>query len=141
MDETFIERYRDGESFANAQGGAAAYFDAISGDFDVGVAGTRVVRASEDVGADVGGSRREHNAGPGREDGGGPLVAGDIPVELVVIFEKAQGVGDGVFDGDGLGGVVGVGEVDFQLAIVTLAAGVEFERLAMAVADALDVEE
>ena len=31
-------------------------------------------------------------------DGDGPFVAGDVPIELVVIVEELQGVGDGVVD-------------------------------------------
>ena len=74
-------------------------------------------------------------------DGDGPLVAGDIPVELVVVVEEAEGVGDDVLDGNGARAVVGVGNIDFQFEVLALAAGFEFQWTAVFVGDALDVEE
>ena len=77
----------------------------------------------------------KNNAGAGGLDGYVPLVAGNVPIELVVIFKKFDGVGDGVLDGDGLNGIIGVGDVDFEFAVMAHAAGIEFEAVADCVGD------
>jgi hypothetical protein len=46
-------------------------------------------------------------------DGDAPLVAGDVPVEFIVVVEEFEGVGDGVMNGNGAGGVVSAGNEDF----------------------------
>ena len=79
--------------------------------------------------------------GSGGFDGDAPLIAGDIPIEFVVIVEKFEGVGDGVVDGNGSSTVVGVGDKDFQIEVVALAAGLKAEFGAGVVGNVLDVEE
>ena len=74
-------------------------------------------------------------------DGDAGLVAGNVPIEFIVIVEEFEGVGDGVVDGDGAGAVVRVGDVDFQVEVVALAAGFKAEFGAGVVGDVLDVEE
>src|SRR5258708_1201994 len=48
-------------------------------------------------------------------NGDGPVVAGYVPVELVVIVEKLGGVADGVLNVDRPGGIGGAGHKDFEL--------------------------
>ena len=119
---------------------ARANFNAIGCNFHVCAARRRAIGAGEDIGADVGGAFGKNNARAGGLDGDVPLVAGNVPIELVVILEETQGVGNGVFNGDGLRGVVGIGDVNLELAIVAYAAGLEFEAVAVGVGDGFDVE-
>ena len=79
--------------------------------------------------------------GASRFNGDAGLVAGDVPIEFVVIVEEFEGVGDGVVDGDGAGAVVGVGDIDFQVKVMAFAAGLIAELGAGFVGDVFDVEE
>ena len=140
MDETFVESHGDGQSFVIAERVVRANFNAIGCNFHARAARRRAIGAGEDIGADVGGAFGKNNARAGGLDGDVPLVAGNVPIELVVILEETQGVGNGVFNGDGLRGVVGIGDVNLELAIVAYAAGLEFEAVAVGVGDGFDVE-
>ena len=70
--------------------------DAGAGDFGGSFAARRAIGAGEGFGAEIGGAFRKDDVRAGGLDGDGPLVAGDIPVELVMIVEKLQSVGDDV---------------------------------------------
>ena len=140
VDEAFVEGDRDGQSRVIGKRGGGVDFDAIAGDIEFRVSGARAVSAGENGGANVGAPAGRMMLARADFDGHVPLVAGDIPVELVVIVEKSDGVGDRVIDGDGLDGVVGVGDVDFEFAVVPDAAGIEFEAVAAAVGDVFNAE-
>ena len=66
-----------------------------------------------------------------------PVVAGHVPVELVVIVEEARRVRDRISNDDGLLRVLGAGNEDLQLAIGALAVRLVFQRVAVAVGNAL----
>ena len=140
MDESFVEGDRDSQSRVIGKRGGGMDFDAVAGDVEFRVSGARAVGAGENGGANVGSAGGKNDAGAGGFDGHVPLIAGNVPVELVVIVEKFDGVGDGVLDGDGLDGVIGVGDVDFEFAVVADAAGIEFEVVAAAVGDIFHAE-
>ena len=140
-DGAFVESDGDGEAFVIGERSGGADFDTVAGDFGSGVAIAGPVSARENVGADI-------FCFDGKGDGGGdraqrnvPVVAGDVPVELVVIFEEAEGVGDGVLDIDGLDGIVGVVDEDFEMAIVADAGGFVLEIVAGGVGDTGNGEE
>ena len=75
-----------------------------------------------------------HSRGAGREvdDRGDrfnrhlPPVAGDVPIQLVVLVEEAEGVRHAVLQLDGPRRVHRARDPDLQLAIVALAAGFIF---------------
>ena len=108
---------------------------------EVGVAAGGAIGAGEGFGAEIGGAIGEDDVGAGGFDGDAPLVAGDVPIEFVVVVEEFEGVGDGVVDGDGACAVVGVGDIDFQIEVVALAAGFVAEFGAGVVGNVLDFEE
>src|ERR1700682_2046947 len=105
----FIENDRDVDAFMIGERLARANVHAVGGDFDTGVLRAGAISAGECLGANIGGAGRKQNASAGGLYGNIPVVAGDVPVELIVIVcGKAKSAGDGVFDGDGLARVVGV---------------------------------
>src|SRR5215470_10957391 len=57
------------------------------------------------------------------EDGDVPVVASDIPVELVVIWEETQGVRNDVANGNGVSAVIGNRNVDLEVAVLPLRGG------------------
>src|SRR5207245_9337658 len=69
-----------------------------------------------------------------------PVVAGDGPGELVVIFEVAPAVAHGVIDLDHASGVHGVRNENLQIAEAARDVRFVFQRIAGAVGDAGDVE-
>ncbi len=122
MHKAFVEGYGGGQSLVIAERIARANFNAIACNFHARAARRRAIGAGEDIGTDVGGAFRKNDARAGGLDGDVPLVAGNVPIELVVILEETQSVGNRVFDRDGLRGVVGVGHVNLELAVVAHAA-------------------
>ena len=117
------------------------HFDAVAGNGEFGILSARAIGAGREISPDVFGVGRQRDRGGSSVDGDVPLVAGDVPVEFVEIFVEFQGLGDGVLDVDGLDGVVGVVDVDFELAVVAFARGFVAQGVAGAVGDVLDVEE
>ena len=69
-----------------------------------------------------------------------PVVASDVPVKLVVIFEKPDGILDGVIDFDCTGGVYCVGNVNFQVAKTAGRGRVVFQFVAVAVGNGVDFQ-
>ena len=49
-----------------------------------------------------------------------PAVAGDVPVEFVVLLEELQAVGDGETYGEGPGHILSPGNPDFQFPVCTV---------------------
>ena len=87
-----------------------------------------------------GGAVGKDDVRTGLLDGNGPFIAGDIPVELVVVVEESDSVRDYVFDIDSASAVVCVGNIDFKFKILAIAAGFVFEFVAVLVGDMFDVE-
>ena len=116
-------------------------FDTVAGDGDLRVLSARGVSTRGKVGADVFRGGGERNCGVGGVDRDVPLVPGDVPVELIEVFVEFEGVGDGVFDVDGLDRVVGIVDEDFEFAVVAFAGGFVLQQVAGAVCDAFDVKE
>src|SRR5262249_27347474 len=77
----------------------------------------------------------------GGPNGNRPLITGYVPVELVVIVEETQCVGDDVLDVDGLNGIVGIRNVDLEFAVVTVTGRLVSERPPIGVSDFLDGKE
>ena len=69
-----------------------------------------------------------------------PVVAGDVPVELVVIFEITDAVADNVVDLHRARGVDGVRDIDFQIAVVAGSFGFVLQLLSGAVGDGGDIQ-
>ena len=59
------------------------------------------------------------NRGRGVINRNGPIVAGHVPVELVMIGEEARAVTNRVDDLDGARGVDRAGDVNLQIAIIS----------------------
>src|SRR6202162_4250140 len=70
-----------------------------------------------------------------------PVVAGDIPVELVVTFKIAYAVADDVIDLHCPRRVDRVGNVNFQIAIAAGSRGLILQLLTRAISDGLDIQE
>ena len=73
------------------------------------------------------------DVGAGGLDGNIPLIASDVPVELVVFVGKADGVDDAVAEKDFLCGILRAGNPDFEFGVVALCASFDFERIAVLV--------
>ena len=121
-------------------GPVVAHVDAGAVDFGGRVGGPGTISAGVGFSAEIGDVGGKDDVSAGGLDGIVPVVAGNIPVELIMIVEEAKGVGDNVFDGNGASGVVGIGNKDFEFAVLTLAAGFIFQGAAIFVADGFDVE-
>src|SRR5208283_299245 len=139
-DGAFVEGDGEGEPLVNTKGSGGVDVHAGADDFGGGVAAGGAEGASEDVGADVGSGGRENDVRASGVNGDVPEVAGDVPVELVVVVEKAQGVADDVINDDRLSGIVRVGNKDFEFTVLAFTAGLEFQLVAVAVGDAADIE-
>src|ERR1019366_4050207 len=114
----------------------------VVADFGGGVLLLRSVFAGEGLRAQVaGGIRREGDRRRGAVDGHRPVVAGHVPVQLVVTVEPAHRIGHLVGDDHAARGVHRVGNVDLEMAVAVLRAGVVLQRVAAAVEDAGDFEE
>ena len=100
----------------------------------------RAVASREGVGPDSGDVRRQVNHGPRPLDWHIPLVAGDVPVELVVLVEELQPVAHAVAHHGGLHRVLRAGDPDLQLPVVPLAARFVPKRRPGPVRDRLDVQ-
>jgi len=140
-DGALIECGGEREAFVNVERSGGLHVDA--GAFDSGAGGGTggTKGAGEGLGAEVSSAFGEDDVGACGIDLDGPFVASDVPVELVVVVEVFEGVGDGVVDGDGSGGIVSAGDVNLDSEIVADAAGFVSEVLAGIVGNALDAEE
>ena len=69
-----------------------------------------------------------------------PVVAGDIPVELVMIFEIADTVANDVVDFYRARGIYSVGDENFQIAVAAGSFGFVFQLLTGAVGDRGDIQ-
>src|SRR5208282_609664 len=74
-------------------------------------------------------------------DGDGPIVAGHVPVELVVLIEKARAVAHAVGDLNRARSIDRVGNVYLQIAVGAGSRRIVFELAAAFVGDAGDVHE
>ena len=108
---------------------------------DVGVLRARTVCPGEFKRADSRHARRQQDLRAGVLDRDVPFVAGHVPVEFVVIFEKFQAVADAVMQNDGADGIGCVIDVDLPFQIVPLARGFDFERLPGGIGCALKFHE
>ena len=70
-----------------------------------------------------------------------PVVAGYVPVELVIVTEKARSIAYAVGNLNRTRGVHGVGDVDFQVTGATGSCGIVLELAAVAIGDAGDADE
>jgi hypothetical protein len=98
------------------------------------------VGASKHISANICRAFGKDDVRAGGLNGNVPLVAGDVPVELVVVLEEAQRVGNRIFNGDVVRGIVGIWNVNLEPAVMTLAAGLVLESAAAPVHDAPHVE-
>ena len=74
-------------------------------------------------------------------DGDVPFVTGDIPVELVVIFEESNGVEDAILEDDGFRGVLRAGYPNFELQHAAVAFLFVFQGMAIVIGDGDGLEE
>ena len=87
------------------------------------------------------GVRREDDMGRSAVDGHRPVVAGDVPVKLVVIVEPAHSISHRVMDLDRPGRVHRIGNVDRQVAIAVLRFRLILEMVAGAIGHTGDIKE
>src|SRR4030088_3135429 len=74
-------------------------------------------------------------------DGHRPVVAGDIPVELVMVFEEARSIAYAVNDFNRARGVDGVGDENLQIAVCAGGRRLILKFAAATVGDTGDVDE
>ena len=67
-----------------------------------------------------------------------PVVAGDVPVELVVIFEITDTVANHVVDFNRARRIYSVGDKNFQVAVVTGSFGFVLQLLSGSVRDRVE---
>jgi hypothetical protein len=99
------------------------------------------VSAGECLRAQAGSGVGEVDEGGGMLDGNGPVIAGHIPVELVILIEEPSRVANRVIDVDGFRGIDRIGNIDFQVAVSTRGAGIIFQCSAGVVHDAVHLQE
>src|SRR5882762_2484198 len=121
--------------------GSSADFDAVTGDVHVGILRARAISSGKDIGANIRSAFRKNDARAGGLNGNVPLVAGHIPIEFVVILEEFQRVRNRVLNRNCLRGIVGVRDINFELAIVALAAAFVLECPAARVFYSLYIQE
>src|SRR5260370_19232583 len=98
-----------------AKGVASMDLDAISGNLYVGILRARAVGTCKYVGANIRGALGKGDAGAGGLNGNVPRIAGHVPVELVVVLEETQRIGNPISDGDFQRGLLGIRNINFQL--------------------------
>ena len=130
-----VPAHHDRHAFLECQRPAQLERDLIAFDPDVRVLRARSVGAGEHVGPDAGGAGGQPHAGGGVLDRHLPLVAGDVPVQLVVGVEEPHGVRHPVADHHVARGVHGAGHPDLERAVMARAAALDLERRALAVGD------
>ena len=86
------------------------------------------------------GAGREFDRGAGLLDRDFPLVAGDVPVEFVVVVEKPEAVQGVVLEDHMPGSVLGVRDPDLELEVVPLAALLDLEGVPVVVGHAYQIE-
>ncbi len=69
-------------------------------------------------------------------DGNIPIVAGYVPVKLVVIVEEANRIENAIADDYGAGGVIRVRHVDFEFRVTPLAALLVLKGVGIVIGDA-----
>src|SRR6266404_6960296 len=140
MNEPFVERDGDGQSFVQTQRLARTDFDAISGDVHVRILCTRAVGAGKHISANIRGALRKDDVRTGGLSGDVPSIAGHVPIELVVVLEKTKRIGNRIFYGNVLCGIVGIRNINLELTVMALAAGLVLESAAAHVDHALNIE-
>src|SRR5581483_4499479 len=118
-------------------------FEGDLGSFDVGggIALGRAIDAGEGLGPQrTCSGAREGDHRTSMIDGDRPVVAGDIPVELVVIVKEACAVGNGVIDVDGSSGIDCLRNVDLQVAVISGSGSVVLQLAAVAVGNTGNIQ-
>ena len=100
----------------------------------------RPVAPGEGVDADVLDRPRQADPRPRRADGIRPLVASDVPVELVVVVEKLQRPADAVADDDGADGIGRSRHPDLEIVLLALPRPRHLESLPRFVGDAEQIQ-
>src|ERR1019366_7563144 len=114
----------------------------VVADFGGGVLLLRSVFAGEGLRAQVAvGIRRECDRRRSAVDRYRPVVAGHVPVQFVVPVAPAHRIGHLVGDDHASRGVHRVGNVDLEMAVAALGAGVVLQLVAAAIEHAGDFEE
>ncbi len=102
----------------------------------------RAIDAGERLRTQAPGScRRELHIGGSLIDRHRPVIASDVPIELVVIVEESRGVRDRISNDDCFLSVFCARNEDLQLAIGTLAVRLIFQRVALGVGNAFNLQE
>ncbi len=134
LEHAFIAGNGNGEALVDAERAGGVDVDARAVDFGGGIVALGMIRAGVGIGAEICDFAGEDDVSASGFDGNVPFVAGDVPVELIVVVEEAKGVRDDVFNGNGASGIVGIGNKDFEFAVLALATGFIAKRLAVFVA-------
>ena len=133
----------------NVDGEAAAHGKRVGGfessvgtlDFSGRFAFFGTVGAGEGLSAQSSGAIfGQGHEGGGMIDGNGPIVAGYVPVELIVTIEEADAIADGVIDVDYARRVDCAGNVDLEIAIVPRLARIVLQFVSGFVSYAQDID-
>ena len=128
LDRTLAPAHHRGEPFVEGERPVHVDVDAVAHRADVGVLRARAVAPGEGERAEVRRAGGQPDAGARRLDRHVPLVAGHVPVELVVIGEEAERVRHAVAEDDRPGRVLRIRDPDLELAVVPLGAGLVAQR-------------
>src|SRR4029077_6195245 len=90
VNSSFVEGDGNREAFVDAQGTGGADINASASDLGGGIAAGSAIGAGENIGAKVRCAIRQDDMCARVRDGNWPLVASNVPVELIVIVEEAE---------------------------------------------------
>ncbi|HRC45077.1 MAG TPA: hypothetical protein PLT27_13575 [Nitrospira sp.] len=124
-----------GETFAKAERACHRHPNTGSDDLYRRSLFACTVGAREGLGTDARCLWRENDPHRGLFDGHVPFVAGDVPIELVVILEKFQSVAHAVRQDERAGGIGRAGNPDLKIPVVPLPAAFEFKRCSRFICD------
>src|SRR5499427_8581518 len=91
-DYALVESYGKGEAFVHRQSTVGGRVDTGAGDFDSCILTGRAEAAGESLCPQSSSAFWEQDVCRSGFDGDGPLIASDVPIKLIVIVEKFQGV-------------------------------------------------
>ncbi len=140
-DKALVPAHHHSQALAEGKRAAHAELHGVAGDLNIGVLLARAIGTGEARRAQAGDAGGEHDPRASRLDGEFPFVAGNVPVELVVVLEELEAVEHLVVQVHGAGGVSRAGHIDLEFAVVALAARLVLQRVVVFVRDADDVEQ
>src|ERR1700675_4459845 len=133
--ETLVPADHGGEALVKCEGASGLNLDGVAINLDARILRARPENSGVGDGVEAGGTEGQFDMGACGVDGNGPLIAGDVPVELVVVLVKKYRVEEAITEHDGARGVLRVGEEDFEFDVAALTGLLELEGLVVVVGD------